>query len=152
MVDNERVKIFLIDAKKNTYASGTGILIDSLKPGSKDLPYKEGEFSYMDSYFGDLNFIGQEIVWYKEKPIWGMNYYGNTYDPIDGFPKFLFECLKHVTTQAPYRGPEQFQDDKFEYNCSWQGDINNVKGEELIKYDNKVIYQLSFHGGVIKYM
>jgi len=150
-VGNEELLGFLVEAKKNAYASGNGILINSIKPGSKDLPYKQGDFSYMDSYFGDVHFIGQEIVWNKEIPIWGMNYFGYTYDPVPGFPDFLFECLKQVSIENPFRGPEYYSNSTFEYRSTWTGEINSFQGEEFIYYQGKVIYSLKFHGGRIQY-
>ncbi|WP_127534458.1 DUF5680 domain-containing protein [Paenibacillus kobensis] len=152
MILNDEFITFLVEAKKNTYASGSGGLIEPIKQGSKDLSFKESEYEYMDSYFGELNFIGQEIVWFSGKPVWGMNYYGLTYDPIEGFPQFLFECLKQVTPQAPYRGPSYYKNNVFGYSCSWTGEINNFQGEESILFNNKVIYRLSFHGGNIQYL
>jgi hypothetical protein len=149
---DEEFKNFLMDAKKNTYASGNGSLIDPIRKGSKDLPFKKGEFAYMDSYFGELDFVGQEIVWHHDHPIWGMNYYGYTYNPIEGFPDFLFECLKQVQNEAPFRGPEEFHKDHFAYHCTWEGDLSNFKGEEYIQFKNEVIYKLTFHGGQIRYL
>ena len=152
MILNDEFIAFLVEAKKKTYASGSGELLEPIKRGSKDLSYKNGVYEYMDSYFGEINFIGQEVVWYTDKPIWGMNYYGFTYDPLEGFPQFLFECLKQVTHQAPYRGPSQYKNNEFEYNCSWTGDISRFQGEESIQFNNKVIYRLSFYGGNIQYV
>lgn len=143
---------FLVQAKKTTYASGSGALIEPRRMGSKDLPYQDGDYAYMDSYFGEINFIGQEIVWHQEKALWGMNYYGYTHDPIEGFPDFLFECLKQVTSEAPYRGPKHYKNDIFKYHCSWTGDINKFKGEESIRFEDRVIFSLLFHGGNIQHV
>lgn len=149
---NRELIDFLVNAKRNTYASGSGQVVEPIKRGSKDMPYRDRDYEYMDSYFGERHFIGQEIVWHQGKAIWGMNYYGFTYNPVEGFPQFLFECLKQVTPQAPYRGPNNYKDEKFEYNCSWTGEMNDFKGEETIRFNNQVIYKLSFHGGEIQYV
>lgn len=152
MMNREELLNFLIEAKQSTYASGSGAKVEPIKPGSKDLPYQKGEYSYMDSYFGEVHFIGQEVVWHKSAPVWGLNYCGYTYDPIEGFPDFLFDCLKQVTVEAPYRGPAYFSNDTFEYRCTWQGELHNFKGEETIHYQGNVIFKLEFHGGIIEYV
>ncbi len=66
---------FLIKAKQNTYA-GSGVFSQASRTASKDLAFREGEWSYLDSYLGDFHFIGEEAVWYEQMPFWGMNYYG----------------------------------------------------------------------------
>lgn len=75
---------FLIDAKKNTYASGNASKSQSTRLNSHDYEYKveiEGEsMIYHDTYFGGLNFIGEEVVYRNNEPKWAMNYYGNTID------------------------------------------------------------------------
>ncbi|WP_198543849.1 DUF5680 domain-containing protein [Petroclostridium xylanilyticum] len=67
------LKGFLVRAKRNTYARD-GVLSASSRPNSKDLHYGEGDLLYIDSYFGSADFIGEEVVFENQKPIWGMNY------------------------------------------------------------------------------
>ena len=85
---------FLIKAKQNTYA-GEGALTRSSRPGSKDLTFQEGSFLYLDTYLGDIDFIGEEAVWFEGKPVWGMNYVGRMLvDKIPaGFSGFLKSTL-----------------------------------------------------------
>ena len=75
MENIEQLQSFLVRAKRSTYASGIAPSGES-RPGSFDLAYEEGEFRYLDSYFGGIDFIGEEAVWWKGTPVWGMNYYG----------------------------------------------------------------------------
>ncbi|HLI90766.1 MAG TPA: DUF5680 domain-containing protein, partial [Ktedonobacteraceae bacterium] len=49
--------------------------------GSKDLQFSEHDWAYHDSYPGESDFIGQEIVYYRVKPVWGMNYFGVILQP-----------------------------------------------------------------------
>jgi hypothetical protein len=151
ILENE-LRDFLIEAKKNTYASGEGSKVTPSRVGAKDLPYRRGNYSYLDSYFGEINFAGQEVVWLENSAIWGMNYFGVTLNPVEGFPTFLFDSLKRVTRDAPYRGPEQYTFKEFEYNCSWSGNLLLFFGEEKIIYKKEEIYRLTFHGGTIKYL
>ncbi len=56
---------FLIQAKKNTYA-GDGALSVPSRPGSKDLVFQQGDYSYLDTYLGSIDFIGEEAVWHRQ--------------------------------------------------------------------------------------
>ena len=76
----QQLNTFIVKAKAATYV-GDGIKSASHRPGSHDLQFHEGSFSYLDSYFGGSDFLGQEVVYYKEVPIWAMNYYGRIIKP-----------------------------------------------------------------------
>ncbi|MCM3039851.1 DUF5680 domain-containing protein [Paenibacillus motobuensis] len=143
---------FLVEAKQNTYAAGGGTQAEPSRLGAKDYPYVSGNYQYLDSYVGELDFAGQEVVWKDDKSVWAMNYYGTTIDPIEGFPEFLFEALKQVSLEAPFRGPTHYSSDPFEYICFWTGGLGKFSGEEKIIYQGKVIFSLLFHGGNVKYV
>ena len=142
---------FLISAKQNTYAGGGNLTISS-RSGSKDLAYQEGVFKYLDTYLGDRNFIGEEAVWYEDKAVWGMNYYGRML--VDTIPAGFSECLKsallEVPEEMPFRGPEEFVEGDFSYTCSVEGSIEWFRGKEFVFHKGQKIYQLYFHGGEIK--
>ena len=76
----EQLTTFIVRAKAATYV-GSGTKSLSHRPGSHDLEFHEGEYSYLDSYFGGTDFLGQEVVYYKDKPVWAMNYYGRVLKP-----------------------------------------------------------------------
>lgn len=142
---------FVIQAKKNTYA-GDGALSTPSRPASKDLAFQRGDYFYLDTYLGSVDFIGEEAVWCCQKPVWAMNYYGvMLVDEIpDGFSHCLKGALHNVPFEAPYRGPARFQDGPFEYTCRWKGDLDKFEGTEQICINDTVIYQLTFHGGSLK--
>ncbi|MHB8134690.1 MAG: DUF5680 domain-containing protein [Anaerolineaceae bacterium] len=143
--------LFLIKAKQNTYA-GEGQLSQPSRPTSKDLAFQEGSFKYIDTYLGDIDFMGEEAVWYEGKPIWGMNYVGRMLvEKIPGgFIEFLKKALINVPQEMPYRGPEEMIDGDFSYTCCVEGAINWYKGVETILYKGQKIYQMNFHGGSIR--
>ncbi|MHB1651359.1 MAG: DUF5680 domain-containing protein [Desulfitobacteriaceae bacterium] len=152
MVGNiDEFKNFLIKAKRTTYA-GDGALEECSRPNSKDLHFREGEFLYIDTYLGDLDFIGEEVVWLNGVAIWGMNYYGRMLvDRItDGFGYCLKGALKAVKYEAPYRGPGFYRCEGYEYYCNWTGDITKFKGTEEITMDGTKIYELVFNGGALR--
>jgi hypothetical protein len=142
---------FLIEAKKNTYA-GDGKLSAPSRPVSKDLAFEQGDYLYIDTYLGSLDFIGEEAVWQQQKPIWAMNYYGVMLtDQIpEGFSKCLKGALLNAPLEAPFRGPDHYYDGSLKYTCTWKGDIERFEGIEQIRYSGKEIYRLVFHGGSIR--
>lgn len=141
---------FLMKAKQNTYAGG-GMLTQASRQASKDLAFREGDWSYLDSYLGDIHFIGEEVVWYDHKPVWGMNYYGRMLvEKIPpGFGEFLKSALLQVTSEMPYRGPEEWIGDVFTYTSSVEGSLECFRGKEFVTMQGIRIYQLFFHGGEI---
>lgn len=53
---------FLIDAKKQTYANEKIKKLSSSRKGSSDYEYTNDGMIYHDTYFGDVNFIGEKVV------------------------------------------------------------------------------------------
>ena len=103
-MDLNKLSKFIVKAKINTYASngegGEKVLSDK----SKEFIFEEKDLKYRDRYFGSKSFIGEEIVFKKEKPIWGMNYYGgiisNNTSEKNAY-NFLKEALKRVKENKP---------------------------------------------------
>ena len=140
------MKAFLIKAKLNTYASQQNEIIK--EDGSRELTFQEGKYSYQDIYFGSNPFIGQEIVFEKNKPIWGMNYYGQA--KTIAVYQFLKEALRQVTEDLPFRGPEEFSREDWQYKNQVEGDLNFFKGKEQIFHQGKLVYELEYSGGKIE--
>jgi hypothetical protein len=136
---------FLIEAKRKTYAAG-GPPTGSCRRASKDLGYISGEYEYLDSYFGAAGFLGEEVVYLRGIPIWGMNYYGKTIADVD-VGEILHAALMEPPREAPYRGPRSLTLGDREYRCSWEGEPESFFGEEEILRAGRRIYFLRFHGG-----
>ncbi len=153
MIENpERFVQFLVKAKQNTYAAG-GQEAGSSRPASHDLRYAEGDYLYIDSYLGGIDFAGEEGVWVQDRPVWSMNYYGtmHTDDITEDFSKCLKQALLRIPPDAPYRGPAEFRYDRhYLYRCYWQGDLECFQGHETIFRDGQMIYELWYHGGRIR--
>ncbi len=151
MENIEQLKSFLVRAKRATYASGIAASASS-RPQSFDLPYEEGEFRYLDSYLGGIDFVGEEAVWWKGTAVWGMNYYGwmlRDEIPVE-FGHFLKAALSQIPFESPFRGPEVYQEGDLRYVCHWSGDLMRFNGEEVIEYQGQAMYKLLFHGGRVK--
>lgn len=146
-MSNELIE-FIIEAKRNTYA-GKNNQVESSRKCSIDFEYVKNDYKYRDSYVGSKYFSGQEIVWQNNEPVWSMNYVGKVTDePFSG--DFLKEALKRCTYDMPYRGPALFEDGDYSYLCTAEGNYEWFEGREIIFFQNKQIYELKFHGGLIK--
>jgi len=141
---------FLLKAKRNTYASGKAPDLVS-RPGSHDLSYEEAPFLYIDTYLGGFAFIGEEAVWYKGEPVWGMNYSGKMLIPEIpyGFSHFLKNALLLGSLEMPQRGPAEYTQGIFQYRCVVSGELDWFNGEEMILQNRDLIYRLYFHGGEV---
>jgi len=151
-MDTEKLKQFLVKAKTNTYALGGEGSEKILEDGRKEFRFEASNYIYQDQYYGHDPFIGEEIVWENKKIIWGMNYYGRVITE-DISPSlvyaFLKEALKTVNSDIPSRGDREFSDDKFTYINKVKGAIDNFTGKEGIYYEDKLVYKLTYNGGVI---
>lgn len=147
----ESLAEFLVKAKRATYSAGAAPQGMPSRPASKDLPYRDGAWLYLDSYLGGMDFIGEEVVYYNEFPRWGMNYYGwMLVDPIpDGFSQFLKHALQEIPIDAPFRGPQRCVFGPYLYTCRWLGEITRFNGEEEISLEGQLVYRLVFHGGQV---
>ncbi|MGD9275845.1 MAG: DUF5680 domain-containing protein [Candidatus Pacearchaeota archaeon] len=143
---------FLVKAKIATYASESGANEKILEDGAKELTSEKGEFKYRDRYYGFNPFSGEEIVWKKDKIIWGMNYFGKiSSDIVSGKEvyNFLKKAMRQVKQDRPFRGPNKFNLGNFRYVDESTGDVNRFRGIEKIFFNNHEIYCLDYHGGIM---
>jgi len=139
---------FLCRAKGATYAAN-GTTIASSRPSSHDYQYTEGDCTYLDSYFGGEKFVGEEVLYHQEIPIFSMNYSGRVLG--DGFSgDFLKEVLLLVPKEYPFRGPFVHQNGDFSYHCIVNGDVEWFQGYEEIFLLKDKVYECFYHGGSIK--
>ena len=75
-MDNLSLYDFILRAIAATYV-GSGQPAPACRPNSHDLKFADGDWFYLDSYFGGRDFIGEEVVYLNGKPVWAMNYYGH---------------------------------------------------------------------------
>lgn len=144
---------FIVTAKAACYV-GDGEVAKSCRTDSHDLEYSEGDWRYLDSYFGGSDFIGQEVVWHKNVAIWAMNYYGYILRPELINAQKTGEVIKS-SLSALYKqerflgGYEHFVDD-YLYHDANQGDVSHFHGVETISHDSIEVYRLDYHGGILK--
>ena len=147
---------FLIEAKKQTYANGLASKVENTRLGSKDYGYQKDNMLYHDTYFGGVNFIGEEVVYIEQSVYWAMNYYGVTLDnelSEEAMDKALRPALMQVGKDSeviPVRGPREFINDEYKYTFEVEGTINNFTGVEKIYKNGNKIYELKCNGGLVK--
>lgn len=150
------IEDFLIEAKRQTYANENVERVLSARKNSKDYEYKRDNMVYHDTYFGGTNFIGEEVVYVDDKTYWAMNYYGVTLDETLGeeaMDNALRPALMNVGVDKdviPVRGPKEMINGEYKYSFEVVGDINYFSGVEIIYKNDKKIYELKCHGGLVK--
>ena len=152
-----QLEAFIVVAKAATYV-GAGKKCLSYRPASHDLQFHDGAFSYLDSYFGGTDFIGQEVVYYDGAPVWAMNYYGRILEPARiaaadaGW--VIQQSLSKLYEQGRFLGGWKHSTDLGTYVDTNEGDVASFTGVEWItrEVDGKDVrvYELVYHGGLIK--
>ncbi|MBN1450206.1 MAG: hypothetical protein JW963_04250 [Anaerolineales bacterium] len=149
----QQLEQFIVQAKAATYV-GDGEKTASCRPGSHDLKFQEGPFSYLDSYFGGTDFIGQEVVYYENEPVWAMNYYGRIIEPekisAAEAGQIIKESLSLMYQNGRFLGGFEHETGNGTYTDTSQGNLESFTGLEWITQDHVRVYELLYHGGLIK--
>ena len=149
--ENFEIISFLVEAKKSTYANFSAGKVEPSRLASVDLAYESGDFKYLDTFVGGANFSGSEVVYHKNAPVWSMNYIGRSLsEERQQTIGFLTKVLAQVNLEMPYRGPAFYQDGKFVYVNSVNGEFNWFQGSEKIYYEDEQVYELVYHGGIVR--
>ena len=153
-MDLAALESFIVRAKANTYAGG-GPRAEPTRPGSHDLTFADGEWSYRDSYFGGTDFIGQEVVWHRGEPVWAMNHYGRILDD-DALTsatagRVVMASLSALYLEGRFLGGFFHEAEGWEYRDSSEGGVGSFAGREEIAWPGAApAYELVYHGGVIQ--
>jgi len=153
-MNTNKLAQFLNAANKATYANKDTPKVAPSRLKSEDYHFEQGDLIYHDTYFGGRDFIGEEIVYESEKPIWGANYFGFMLDEKLS-DKDVYDFLRKALMQEyddviPVRGPSNFSADEKEYHFVADGDLTNFSGKEEISFGGKVVYRCFVHGGFIR--
>jgi len=158
-INLEELAKFLVNAKRNTYASTDRMKIKPERPKFDELEYEENGFYYRDSYCGFFQAPGMEIVrtgGRDGEPIWTMAYSGGMnlgfHDDAD-FAKEVFEFLKQalleVPMSMPFRGPRNLRDGEWEYTNDINGDIKRFVGHERVLHKGEEVFNQDYIGGLV---
>lgn len=144
---------FIVAAKAACYV-GDGAAAKSCRLGSHDLGFARADWRYLDSYFGGTDFLGQEVVWHQNEPVWAMNYYGNILrdDLIDAqrAGAVIKQSLAALYGQGRFLGGFEHRVEDFVYLDENSGDVGNFRGLERILLGDTEVYRLDYHGGNIR--
>jgi hypothetical protein len=152
MINLKQLCEFLVKAKKAGYASGDKAKKIKEKNKSKTIIFKDGNWKYYDNYFGGEPYGGEEIVFFRNQPVYIMVYYGSVDKSIIDFKdiyKILQEALTLVPKDRPFRGPKKYKQDNFIYSNNFKGTISGFSGEEIITRRGKEIYKAKYTGGLV---
>ena len=144
----EQLIQFRLEANVNTYAAYANET-EPTRLGSHDFTYSNGSYSYHDTYVGGEQFAGEEVIWYKGKVQYAMNYAGRIIGQQFN-SDFLKEALRNADRKMPCRGPEYYQSGEYIYKCNIVGDFTWFQGYEEIYCNNEMVYECYLHGGLMK--
>ena len=152
MSDLEKLHDFILAAKSATYVGG-GEPVRSCRPASHDLSYVQDPYNYLDSYFGGSDFIGQEVVYENEKPVWAMNYYGVIRKPdkvnAPEVGAMIKASLSQMYASGHFLGGWEHRKGNLAYFDTSLGDLSYFSGREWIEKEGELVYELVYHGGLI---
>jgi hypothetical protein len=152
-VSLQQLSDFIVRAKAATYVGG-GEKSPSCRPQSHDLQFNESPFAYLDSYFGGADFIGEEVVYFEGTPVWAMNYYGRILEPETITPaetgQIIQKSLSQMYRQGRFLGGFEHTIENDTYIDTSEGEVDAFTGKEWILRSNKRVYELVYHGGLIK--
>jgi hypothetical protein len=144
---------FIVRAKWATYV-GSGHKLLPYRLGSHDLQFADGDWAYHDSYLGDSDFIGQEVVYYRGQIVWGMNYFGrilrrDLISPAQA-GQVIKSSLSAMYSEGRFLGGFEHTMDDFTYVDTSSGDVQFFQGREWITREGTRAYELVYHGGRVR--
>lgn len=147
-INLDKLEKFITEARENTYATDLKSIENPRLSGSIQLEYQKADYFYQDIYFtGSKIFIGQEIVYYNNRPIWAMNYLGSAVEK--DILAFLKESLLKLSQECRLGKKCQFEKRELEYQDEGQGSLEYFSGKEQVFQKNKDVYSLTYQGGLI---
>jgi len=151
-MDKEKLLQFLLRARTKTYAGGGGKVLPLLS-GSDQLEFKEDDWFYRDVYFtGNGIFMGLEVVYFQDNPVWSMCYYGNfrklSEEEID---RVLRKALLENWQTARLWKHVEWESENYKYVCmpDYEGSIDEMAGSEKIFKEGQGVYFFYYAGGFI---
>jgi hypothetical protein len=151
-MNKKEIVDFLIKARTQTYAGGLG-KVEPAFVGSTQMEYKDVDWFYRDVYnLGNGIFMGLETVYFKNKPVWSMSYFGD-------FSKMSEETTDKILRSALIKYKDktrlwykvEWEKDGFKYLCTPDEEvgIGHVSGMEEIYKKEERLYAFFYAGGVI---
>lgn len=151
VVDKEALRQFLIDANQAGYAGGQEKQWVKEADGSTTIPFAKGVWKSHDNFFGGEPYGGRTVVFYQDKPVWLMVYYGWVVEGVETnlIYQVLRNALQRMPPDYPFRGPKEYRDGELVYTNLWDGELSKFSGEEKISDGGRVLYKANYLGGLV---
>jgi hypothetical protein len=147
------LEAFIVEAKRRTYV-GSATPATPLRPGSHDLEYSAGDFTYHDCYFGGTDFVGEEVVYWRGHGVWAENYFGHILQPglisAERAGQVIKSSLTKMYAENRFLGGFEAADGDCAYRDASGGDLSWFQGREWIDRAGQTTYELFYHGGLIR--
>lgn len=150
-MDTHALLLFLITARSRTYAGNTGEVKPTVS-GYKQYEYVEDKFAYRDMYVvGGGRFVGIETIFLEAKPVWSMSYFGNFSAMSEkGADAILRKAMIANSETTRLWHTVDWKDGDYHYRCEGEGSrIDEIRGNEKIIHNNRVLYYFSYAGGFV---
>jgi hypothetical protein len=151
-MDIQELKQFILEANGKGYATGEEKTRIKENDGSMTIKYSSGEWKMVDNYVGGEPYAGMTKIFFQEKVVWVMVYYGVVDKKVNGFKDvygFLMKSLLQMPADYPYRGPKEFSEGEWKYVNKWSGEVEQFKGEEKIYLKGETVFWTKYIGGVV---
>ena len=149
----QEIERFIVRAKANSYV-GSGRFRAPCRPDGHDVGFEEGDWAYLDSYFGGTDFVGQEVVWQAGRALWAMNYHGRILrsDLIDAAiaGSIIKAALSALYREDRFLGGFDFGAPEGRYVDRSEGGFDAFTGIERIYVGDDEAYRLVYHGGLVR--
>lgn len=118
------------------------------------MEYRDGDFFYRDIYAGLFYFVGQEIAYFRDTPVWSMSYAGGMLPAADmnqarEIYVMLRQALQQMPPEQPLRGPPTLTVGPCRYDNLLTGSIERFHGQERIFAGESLLYELHYSGGLL---
>lgn len=148
----QNLKEFILEANLRGYGSGDEKTREKQTDGSTTIVYIKGEWKMVDNYVGGEPYAGMTKIFFKDKVVWSMIYYGTVSKKVNGFKEvywFLMKSLLKMPVNYPYRGPREFIEKDWKYTNEWEGKVQQFSGNEKIYLNNEMIFWTKYIGGIV---
>jgi hypothetical protein len=147
----EKLSEFLIASNAAGYAGGEAKKWTKEADGSTSIPFEKGKWKSHDNFFGGEPYGGRTVVFFENKPVWMMVYYGWVLEgqETELIYGILKGALKRMPKDYPFRGPKEYKEGDLFYTNSWEGDVKKFSGEERITKRGNLVYKANYMGGLV---
>lgn len=150
-MNEKNLKQFIFESGKKTYAANDASTKVKQPDGSTTIEYASGDYRLHDNYFGGEPYGGREVVFFNDKAVWMMVYYGwvEAGVPHGDVYKVLMGALMCAPEDMPYRGPTLYELKGWKYENVLVGEVGKFSGTEKIFKNDMCVYEASYLGGYV---